>query len=256
MNDTLGWNPSKELDGPLTRVQAADLAAIIRNSGISFDELAFHCLSSDGSGYGPKEPTFFCKPNPRYFFRIGEEIVQRRTFGTPISTGKLTASYRPDGNGLAATDGDLDWREVKALFEAWLSRLNADRDAPDFWSVLLGDEAPAAERLTNENESFTVDEVGKLRSELDTLAERFAKEQNLTARTLEEFRKEIELLKTEAGKMKRGQWKRLAIGSAINLGMKGVLDSDTVRKFGEAVMRILGAVWLKAAETIQQLPPG
>jgi hypothetical protein len=234
-----------EIEG-LLQSQVAELARIIGSSGLAPSD--FDHVNVDGSYFGSSEPVpaIFYKP-AAYWFGFGRYYRSHSYSGDGKDVG-FRAGLRPGSETPFETRGPLNWSEMRAAFQDWISYVQRELAAPDFWTAVAGASSEFGLGAESDESRFTPHEQNAVAEQLRSIEEQLADAARRQTESDAFVRLQFAELREELAKMKRGKWKTFFIGSLAKMAITHVVPAEVV----SAVFDRMSQFFI---EHLPQLPP-
>jgi len=216
--------------------QLAALGRILRKSGLSATDFEWRDSDHDFAGYVPV-PALVHKPTDS-FFAIATDF-EASGFDSIRKSGRRVC-LSPGKEEGEEVHRRVDWRDVEARFQEWLTYLRRELAAPDFWEAVVSiDEMPVAGKRAEE--PFTPAEQRVIEQRFDAMDRHLDEIKELTEDQTEYVRAEFIELRQQLSRMKRGQWSKFFLGTIANLALRHIPISvlREILDFVKGVLHVL-----------------
>ena len=225
--------------------QEADLALVIAQSGLTKSEFELTAVDGEFAGYVSPRDTPGLVHESGAWFGIARHMEARGMNYTPRDVGFLVA-FMPGSEKHIEEHGRLDWPGVLNRCRMWLRNLMRELMAPSFAAVL---ESAATDSNAKSDERFDPEEAQSINRALGELHATLKEMREIDTKHQEYISKEFSALREELATMRRGRWRKMAMGAVLNMAMTSVIPPD-----------MASGVWARIEQALSSassiLPPG
>lgn len=218
--------------------QEADLGLIIAQSGLARNDFELTSVDGGFAGYvSPHDtPGVIHRPSGGWF-GIARHMESQGITSAPRNVGFLIA-FMPGAEKRVEEHGRLEWRSVLDQCRTWLKYLAREVQAPSFAAVL---ESAGAEETAKAEQPFTPIEAESISHALQDLQGTLQDLGQVQAQHHDYVVQEFAALREELTKMRRGRWRKMAMGTIVNMATNSVIPPDAASRIWARIEQVIAS---------------
>lgn len=215
-----------EIEG-LLRSQVEQLAMEVHRAGVPPTDFATRQVHDDELAGPLNVPAILHRPTGGFFAFARQ--MRGYAYSDHLDDIGHRVGFSPGTSKPFEIRGPLEWNEVRMAFRTWLTCVEREAAAGDLWSAPLGSVFEFPEDARDQSRPFEPQVQAGLQDQLDRIEEALVKAAGEQREAAEEIRRDLRDLRAELGKMRRGKWKKYAMGTFVSWSVRHYATPDAIQ---------------------------